>query len=67
MNWRLAGILFALVFVVVAGSVMTAALAMGYTDSTAMVATLVLGFLVSVPATIVVTKQLQEFIKTVPH
>ncbi|HEX5360792.1 MAG TPA: hypothetical protein VFW49_06870 [Fluviicoccus sp.] len=67
MNWRLASILFALVFVVVAGSVMTAALAMGYTDSTAMVATLVLGFLVSVPATIVVTKHLQEFIKTVPH
>lgn len=67
MNWRLAGILFALVFVVVAGSLMTAALAMGYTDSVAVVTTVVLGLLVSAPATVVVTKQLQEFIKTVPH
>lgn len=67
MNWRLASILFALVFVVVAGSLVTAALAMGYTDSKGVIASVVLGLLISIPATVVVTKQMQNFIKTIPH
>ena len=67
MNWRLAAILFTLVFVVVAGSLVTAALAMGYTDSKGVVAAVVLGLLISGPATIIVTKQMQEFIKHIPH
>lgn len=67
MNWRLAAVLFALVFVVLTGSLVTAALGMGFDGSQGMIASVVLGLLLSVPVTIVVTKQLQEFIKHVPH
>lgn len=67
MNWRLASILFSLVFVVVAGSLLTAALATGYNDAGGVVTAIVIGLLISVPATIGLTRHLQEFIKTVPH
>ncbi|MDO8331966.1 MAG: hypothetical protein Q7T36_15990 [Fluviicoccus sp.] len=67
MNWRLAAALFALVFVVLAGSLITAALAMGYENSQGMIISVALGFVLSVPVTIIVTRQMQEFIKHVPH
>jgi hypothetical protein len=61
MNWRLASVMFTLVSVVVIGILVTIALVAGYDKANAVMLTIVLGFLLSLPVTYVVTGRLVEF------
>ncbi|MDO9177915.1 MAG: hypothetical protein Q7U16_06270 [Agitococcus sp.] len=64
MNWRLASVMFTLVFVVVTGILVTAALVTSYGGTTGVVLAIVAGFVVSLPVTYVVTGRLVEFSAT---
>mgnify|MGYP003409926962 FL=1 len=61
MNWRLASVMFTLVSVVVIGILVTIALVAGYDKANAVMLTIALGFLLSLPLTYVVTGRLVEF------
>ena len=61
MNWRLASVMFTLVSVVVIGILVTIALVAGYDKANAVMLTIALGFLLSLPVTYVVTGRLVEF------
>lgn len=61
MNWRLAPVIFAMVSVVVIGSIMVVALVMGHEDSQAMIASAGFGLLLSLPATYIITSKLVQF------
>lgn len=61
MNWRLASVMFTLVSVVVIGILVTIALVTGYDKANAVMLTIALGFLLSLPVTYVVTGRLVEF------
>ena len=64
MNWRLASVMFTLVSVVVIGILVTIALVAGYDKANAVMLTIALGFLLSLPLTYVVTGRLVEFSAT---
>ena len=64
MNWRLASVMFTLVSVVVIGILVTIALVAGYDKANAVMLTIALGFLLSLPLTYVVTGRLIEFSAT---
>ena len=61
MNWRLASVMFTLVSVVVIGILVTIALVTGYDKANAVMLTIAVGFLLSLPLTYVVTGRLIEF------
>ena len=61
MNWRFASVMFTLVSVVVIGILVTIALVAGYDKANAVMLTIALGFLLSLPVTYVVTGRLVEF------
>jgi hypothetical protein len=61
MNWRLASVMFTLVSVVVIGILVTIALVAGYDKANAVMLTIAVGFLLSLPLTYVVTGRLIEF------
>lgn len=67
MNWRLAAFLFAIISVVVVGSIMVAVMAAGYTEANGIVFSVVAGLLLALPATYVVTRHLIKFISTNPY
>jgi hypothetical protein len=64
MNWRLASVMFTLVSVVVIGILMTITLVAGYDKANAVMLTIAVGFLLSLPLTYVVTARLVEFSAT---
>ncbi|MBH1972300.1 hypothetical protein FK216_15275 [Moraxellaceae bacterium AER2_44_116] len=64
MNWRLASVMFTLVSVVVIGILVTIALVAGYDKANAVMLTIALGFLLSLPLTYMVTSRLVEFSAT---
>jgi len=61
MNWRLASVMFTLVSVVVIGILVTITLVAGYDKANAVMLTIAVGFLLSLPLTYVVTGRLIEF------
>ena len=61
MNWRLASVMFTLVSVVVIGILVTIALVAGYDKANAVMLTIAVGFLLSLPLTYVVTGRWIEF------
>ena len=61
MNWRLASVMFTLVSVVVIGILVTIALVAGYDKANAVMLTIAVGFLLSLPLTYVVTGRFIEF------
>lgn len=67
MNWRLAAVIFAISSVVVIGSIMVAVMAAGYTEANGIVFSVVLGLILSLPATYVVTRQMIKFINSNPY
>lgn len=64
MNWRLASVMFTLVSVVVIGILVTITLVAGYDKANAVMLTIAVGFLLSLPLTYVVTGRLIEFSAT---
>ncbi len=67
MNWRLAAVIFAITSVVVIGSIMVAVMAAGYTEANGVLFSVVVGLIVSLPATYMVTKQMIKFINSNPY
>ncbi len=61
MNWRLASVMFTLVSVVVIGILVTVALVTGHEKADAVMLAIGIGFVLSLPATYIVTKSLIQF------
>ena len=60
MNWRLAAVMFAIIASVVIGVLFTLALLLGYNGVSAVIGAAVLGFLLALPVTYLVTKRLMS-------
>lgn len=58
MNWRLASVLYSIVSTVMMGLLMVVALITGYDDATGVIIAVLLGLILALPITYMVTKSL---------